>query len=210
MVIMAKRLPNEQEAIVGAVVATAAAVGLLNGADILASTGAYGIARSLIVLALEESVKARTLGAIAAAASTGNRLGFSDKWLAKIVYSGHRERHTAGFFQHLAATFPDAYGRLMLGMPIDSDEAAQIVELLALLVGADKMKQVGFYSDFDPEMGSWSSSGSVTETDFMKVRTLIADYVIRTQRQFDEFTQDGPTSGFTAESDPVTAPQLDL
>jgi AbiV len=73
MVIMAKRLPNEHEAIEGAGVATATAARLLSGADLLADVGSYGIARSLAVLALEESVKARTLGAIAAAAAQGCR-----------------------------------------------------------------------------------------------------------------------------------------
>lgn len=189
MVIMAKRLPNEQEAIAGAGVANAAAAGLMSGADVLAGTGSYGIARALTVLALEESVKARTLGAIAAASSRGNRPGFSDKLLAKVVYGGHRERHGAGFFQHLAATFPDLYGTLMLGMSIDSAEAAKLAELLSLLAGADKAKQAGLYSDFDPDTGSWSSPGSVTEPEFEKTRTLIAGYVIETQRQFDEFMQ---------------------
>jgi AbiV family abortive infection protein len=200
MVIMAKRLPNEQEAIEGAGVANATATGLLGGADVLAGTGSYGTARALAVLALEESVKARTLGAIAAAASHGNRPGFSDRSLAKIVYSGHRERHGAGFFQHLAATFPDAYGKFMLGMSIDPEEAAKVVELLALLVGAERAKQAGFYSDFDPDTGSWSSPGSVTEPEFAKIRALIADYVIETQRQFDEFTQHLPADRAAATS----------
>ena len=73
---MAKRLPDKREAIEGAgVAAAAAAVGLLSGADLLAGAGSYGIARSLAVLALEESVKARTLGAIAVAASHGGSAG---------------------------------------------------------------------------------------------------------------------------------------
>jgi AbiV family abortive infection protein len=118
MVIMAKRLPNEREAIKGAGVATATAARLLSGADLLADVGSYGIARSLAVLALEESVKARTLGAIAAAAAQGSRPGFSDDELRKIVYSGHRERHVAGLIQHVAAAFPDIYGRVMLGVSV--------------------------------------------------------------------------------------------
>jgi AbiV family abortive infection protein len=100
---MVKRLPDEREAIEGAGVATATAATLLGDADLLAGAGSYGIARSLAVLALEESVKARTLGAIALAASYGGRPGFSDDDLRKIVYSGHRERHDAGFLQHVAA-----------------------------------------------------------------------------------------------------------
>lgn len=189
MVIMAKRLPDKREAIEGAGVAAAVAADLLSGADLLAGTGSYGIARSLAVLAMEESVKARTLGAIAVAASHGGRRGFSDDDLRKIMYSGHRERHDAGFVQHVAATFPDAYGRVMLGMSAGTEDAAKIEELRGLLAAANSAKQAGFYSDFDPDSGSWSSPGSVTEAEFAKIRALIGDYVTETQRQFDEFTR---------------------
>src|SRR5689334_6732675 len=145
MVIMAKRLPDEHEAIEGAGVATASAVGLLSAADLLAEVGTYGIARSLAVLALEESVKGRTLGAIAAAVAQGRRPGFSDDDLRKIVYSGHRERHAAGLIQHVAATYPDVYGKVMLGMSVDAGEAMGIGELAELLAAANSWKQAGFY-----------------------------------------------------------------
>jgi AbiV family abortive infection protein len=75
MVIMAKRLPDEREAIEGAGVATTTAASLLSTADLAADVDSFGIARSLAVLALEESVKARTLGAIAAAAAQGRPPG---------------------------------------------------------------------------------------------------------------------------------------
>jgi AbiV family abortive infection protein len=192
---MAKRLPDEREAIAGAGVATATAVGLLSGADLVAGAGSYGIARSLAVLALEESVKARTLGAIAVAASHGGRPGFSDDDLRKIVYSGHRERHDAGFVQHVAATFPDAYARVMLGMSVGSEDAAKIEELRGLLAAANSAKQAGFYSDFDPDSGLWSSPGNVTAAEFAKIRALIGDYVTETQRQFDEFMLYRPSPG---------------
>lgn len=186
---MAKRLPDEHEAIEGAGVATASAVGLIGAADLLAEVGTYGIARSLAVLALEESVKARTLGAIAAAAAQGRRPGFSDDDLRKIVYSGHRERHAAGLIQHVAATFPDVYGKVMLGISVDAGEAVGIGELAELLAAANSWKQVGLYSDFDPDSGEWSSPGSVTDAEFAKIRALIGSYVTETQRQLDEFTR---------------------
>ena len=189
MVIMAKRLPDEREAIEGAGVATATAANLLNSADLVAGAVSYGIARSLAVLALEESVKARTLGAIAAAAAHGRPPGFSDDDLRKIVYSGHRERHAAGLVQHVAATFPDVYGRVMLGMSVGAADAAKLEELAGLLAAANSWKQVGFYSDFNPDSGSWSSPGSVTDAEFAKIRALIGDYVSETQRQLDEFTR---------------------
>jgi hypothetical protein len=126
MVIMAKRLPDEREAIEGAGVAVATASGLLRDADLLASAGSYGSAVSLAVLGFEESVKARSLGAIAAAAGMGRRPGISDDTLRKIIYSGHRERHTVGFIQYVAAASPGAYGNLMLGMPISAEDTAML------------------------------------------------------------------------------------
>jgi len=188
MVIMAKRLPDEREAVEGAGVATATAAGLLGGADLLAQAGNYGIARSLAVLAMEESVKARTLGAIAAAAAQGRRPGFSDDDLRKIVYSGHRERHAAGLVQHVAAALPGVYAKVMLGMAVGAEEAANVGELAGLLAAANSGKQAGFYSDFDPDSGSWSSPGSITEAQFAGIRALIGDYVSETQRQIEEFT----------------------
>jgi len=73
-VTMTKRLPDEHEAIEGAGVASATAVGLLKDADLLVGAGSYGTAVSLAVLGFEESVKARTLGAIAAAAAMGSQV----------------------------------------------------------------------------------------------------------------------------------------
>jgi len=138
---MSKRLPDEREAIEGAGVATATAADLLSSTDLLAGVGSYGIARSLAVRALEDSVKSRTLGAISVAASHGDRPGFSDDDLRKIVYSGHRERHDAGFVQYVAATFPDAYGGVMLGRSADAEDTAKIAQLRSLLAAANSAKQ---------------------------------------------------------------------
>ena len=74
----AQRLPDEREAAEGAVAAAANAAGLLGDADLLAAAGRYGSALSLAVLAFEEAVKARGLGAIAAAAAQGRESGFSE------------------------------------------------------------------------------------------------------------------------------------
>src|SRR5262249_8697439 len=103
---VAKRLPDEQEALEGATVSLANAGRLLGDADLLAGAGSTGTAVSIVVLAFEEAVKARTLGAIAAAAAGGTRPGFTDDDLRKIVYGGHQIRHAAGFLQHLAAASP--------------------------------------------------------------------------------------------------------
>jgi len=105
------------------------------------------------------------------------------------VYSGHRERHAAGLIQHVAAAFPNVYGKVMLGMSVGAEEAAGIGELADLLTSANSWKQAGFYSDFDPDSGEWSSPSSVTAAEFAKIRSLISGYVTETQRQLDEFTR---------------------
>jgi hypothetical protein len=77
----------------------------------------------------------------------------------------------------------------MLGMSVGAADAAKIEELAGFLDAANSWKQAGFYSDFDPDLGSWSSPGSVVEAEFAKIRALIGDYVSETQRQLDEFTR---------------------
>jgi AbiV family abortive infection protein len=140
------------------------------------------------VLAFEESVKARTLGAIMSAAAQGRPVGFSDEGLRKIIYDNHRARHAAGFLQHLAAASPDVYGKWMLGMAITPAETSALQELAELLTSANTKKQSGFYTDFDPGSGSWALPGNVSRAEFEKVRTLIGEYIDETQRQLDNFT----------------------
>lgn len=195
---VAKRLPNEREAQVGAVSTAANAAGLLKDADLLAAAESYGHALSLAILAFEESVKARTLGAIMAAAAQGRVPGFSEDYLQKIIYSGHQARHEAGLLQHLAATEPDLYGMLMLGVATGPTESAKLQALAALLASANAGKQSGLYTDFDPGSGSWTSPAEVSQADFDRIRPLIGDYVAETQRQLDDFASFRNTFSSTA------------
>lgn len=41
-------------------------------------------------------------------------------------YRQPAERHAAAFVQHLAAAFPDDYGKLMLGMPLSAEGIAML------------------------------------------------------------------------------------
>jgi AbiV family abortive infection protein len=183
----AKRLPDEHEAAEGAALAAANAVALLGDADHLADAERFGSAVSLAVLAFEESVKARTLGAITAAAAQGRRPGFSDDALLKIIYNGHQARHHAGLLQHVAATSPNVFGKSMLGIALSADERATLQTLADLVASANARKQAGFYTDFDPESGCWSTPGTVSGTEFRKIRTLVGGFVTETQRQTSEF-----------------------
>jgi len=74
-------------------------------------------------------------------------------------------------------------------MSVGAADAAKIGELTGLLDAANCWKQAGFYSDFDPDSGSWSSPGSVTEAEFAKIRALIGEFMNETQRQLDDFTR---------------------
>jgi AbiV family abortive infection protein len=183
---MAKRLPSEREAASGVAMAAVNAAGLLGDAGLLAAAGRYGRALSMAVLAFEESVKARTLGAIVSAAAQGRTPGFSDSDLRGIIYNSHQARHAAGFLQHLAAMSPDVYGKLMLGMAISPAETELLRELAALLVSMNAGKQAGFYTDFDPDSGSWTAPGTVSRTEFDRIRALIGEYAGETQRQIDD------------------------
>jgi len=186
---VAKRLPDEQEALEGATVSLANAGRLLGDADLLAGAGSTGTAVSIVVLAFEEAVKARTLGAIAAAAAGGTRPGFTDDDLRKIVYGGHQIRHAAGFLQHLAAASPGVYGNLLLGMPLPPDALDDVQKLVEVVSSANDSKQAGFYTDFDPVSGSWSAPGAVSGAVFGEMRAIIAAFIDETQRQLDDFRE---------------------
>jgi AbiV family abortive infection protein len=181
----AKRLPNEQEATRGTVIAAANAAQLLHSADLLAAAAHYGTAVALAVLAFEESVKARTLGAIVGAARQGRLVGFNDDDLRKIIYYSHESRHFAGFFQHLAAAYPNVYGKIMLGIAIDPADAPTVLKLSLLAATANAGKQSGFYTDFDPDSGSWSSPAQIGSEEFDEIRELIGQYLDETQRQVE-------------------------
>lgn len=182
-----KRLPDEREAAEGTEAASANAAGLLGDADILAGVGRYGTALSLAVLAFEEAVKARSVGAIAAAAAHGREPGFSEDTLRKIIYGSHQARNEAGFLQHIAAAFPEIYGKLMLGIAGTPDEIRMLGEFAELLNSANAKKQAGFYTDFDPDSGSWSAPDAVSEAEFGEIRTLVGQFVAETQRQTGDF-----------------------
>jgi AbiV family abortive infection protein len=186
-VMVAKRLPDDKEAIEGAVVSVANAARLLSDADLLAGAGSTGTAVSIMVLAFEEAVKARTLGAIAMAAAVGIEPGFSEDELRKIVYTGHRTRHAAGFLQHLAMVSPGTYRNLILGIPLPPDAINEVQELNEVVSSANDSKQAGFYTDFDPASGSWSAPGIVSDAVFGKMRAIIAAFIEETQRQLDDF-----------------------
>jgi hypothetical protein len=82
---------------------------------------------------------------------------------------------------------PDIYGKLMFGMAISPAETELLRELVALLVSMNAGKQAGFYTDFDPDSGSWTAPGTVSRTEFDRTRALIGEYAGETQRQIDDF-----------------------
>jgi AbiV family abortive infection protein len=178
-----KPLPTPAEAAAGVVITAANAANLLSDADLLAAAERFSTALSLTVLAFEESVKTRTLGAIMMA--DGGPLGFSDGGLRKIIYGSHRARHFAGFLQHLAAATPHVYGKVMLGMALTPAEAAALPRLIKLVGQANAKKQSGFYADIDPESQKWTDPRDISRSEFEETRAFIGEFVTETQRQLD-------------------------
>ncbi|TDU05211.1 AbiV family abortive infection protein [Streptomyces sp. 846.5] len=185
-----KRLPTPVEAAIGFKVAAANSRNVLNGADHLADGQLYGPARSLAVLALEEAVKARTLGSIVAAHLHGRPPGYSDADMIAIIYSSHKTRHAAGFFQQLAAgKHKNIYLKLLLGQTPTADEKKALQDLANLLGAADTQKQAGFYTDFDPDSSAWATPADATQDDFEALRALVSEFVDETERQVNDLPE---------------------
>lgn len=186
-----KRLPTNTEALDGLKLASANARTLLTAADAAAGAGAFGPAAALTVLALEESVKARTLGALAVAGAPAPRVGqplpapgapdafvaLSEQFVRKVVYQGHNERHELGLVQHVIteALQDPAFG------------ATEAQNAQALLQGANRFKQSGLYVDFDPDAPAWTTPGQVTKTEFEDYRALVETFQVTTEQQVSNF-----------------------
>ncbi|MEU8512627.1 AbiV family abortive infection protein [Kitasatospora sp. NPDC048722] len=179
-----KRLPTQDEAAIGLKIAAANAREMLDSADLVAAGQLFGQAAALAVLAFEESVKSRTLAAVAVG---GQHIAFTEDALSKIIYSGHKERHTAGFYQHLFTEHPGIFSKALTGHQLKADEGTLVTELLELLDSANRKKQAGFYTDFDPDSSSWGRPADITKAEFDNIRALAEAYQAETERQVQNF-----------------------
>ncbi|MEU4499239.1 AbiV family abortive infection protein [Streptomyces sp. NPDC023998] len=178
------RLPDQGEAVVGLKLATDTARRLLDSAQLLAAGQHYGPARSLAVLAFEESVKARTLAHIAEA---GGGVIFSEDDLKKIIFSGHTERHRTGFYQHMVSEYPAALFKALAGLKVEADEVKAVTEWSELKDSANATKMAGFYTDFDPPTSKWRTPASVSQAEFEKTYNLAKAFQDATESIIKDF-----------------------
>jgi AbiV family abortive infection protein len=171
-----KRLPTQIEALDGLKRTAANARQMLKSADAAAGIGNYGPAVALTVLGLEESIRARTLGALAVVELV--HVAIPEDTLRKVIYQGHQEWHEVGLVQHL---FSDLH--------TPNFDATQVQKAQTLLQDANRFKQAGFYSDFDPDTGTWTTPDQVTKVECEEYRELAETFQVETERQVALFPQ---------------------
>lgn len=179
-------IPTPEQAQQGAIIAAENAEDLVEQAGaLLAASRPKGAAVSLLVVALEEAVKARTLMAmVQVARNQGSRLGFTEENLRDIIFRGHGIRHAAAFFQSMSPTMLTSMVRGT--MPDRPDELAQVqwdIVTGEWLMKANTLKQRGIYTDFKD--GAWISPRSITADDVAICVHIVKDFVDETTRQAD-------------------------
>ncbi|WP_042404768.1 AbiV family abortive infection protein [Streptacidiphilus carbonis] len=179
------RLPEPGEAVVGLKLAADTARRLLDGAQLLAAGQHYGPARSLAVLAFEESVKARTLAHMADPGEDG--VIFSEDVLKKIIFSGHVERHDTGFYQQMVSQYPAALFAALAGLKVEADDVKAVAEWSALKDSANADKMAGFYTDFYPSTSKWRAPAEVSQAEFEMTYKLAKEFQDATEGTIKNF-----------------------
>jgi AbiV family abortive infection protein len=178
-----RRLPTPDEARAGAVVAADNAEALLNAGGWLGMQHAFGHGAALLVLSLEEAVKARALmAAWRVSTMPGSRLGFTDEQLRKIIFRSHGLRHAAAFLQGLSG---EGRTRVFGVEPMDDDGRKRLALEMATgewLMKANELKERGIYTDFLPD-GTWSSPADVAQDEFAHAVYIVKTFVDETLRQ---------------------------
>ncbi len=176
-------LPTRDQARSGAVIAADNSEALLNAAGALGMQRDFGHGAALLVLALEEAVKARALMAMwRVSTMPGSRLGFTDEQLRQIIFRSHGLRHAAAFLQGLSS---EGLTRFFGIDPLDEEGRKRLAFDLATgewLMKANDLKERGIYTDFRPD-GTWSSPADVTEDEFSHAVYVVKTFVDETMLQ---------------------------
>jgi AbiV family abortive infection protein len=172
-------LPSPNQAKEGASVAATNAHDLLEAARRLGRVGFHGPASALLVLALEESEKARALLVIV----TGHdRQRLSVDELRNIIFRDHGLRHRTALAESMSPMFilrhlnprkpPNALQKRQ-----DESESAAIRWHL----GANDLKKRGFYVDLVD--GRWHSPRDIDEDTFTEGLEIVGRFIRLTSRQ---------------------------
>jgi AbiV family abortive infection protein len=112
-------LPKPAEAFAGGQAAIFNAENLFESAEDAAKRGNFGVAVGLVVLAIEEAVKARALFGFLLASKIGAPFGLDDDAFRDILYRNHALRHSLAFWQGMSSAMHTAWVSGV--MPMDDD-----------------------------------------------------------------------------------------
>ena len=157
------------QADVGARLACENAWTLVESAAVLGKQGKLGIAAALCVLSCEESSKAIAL--------IHRASGHNDPDFLREVFRSHAIKHEIGYESVLPVR--DALVTLGVAVEFDPDNkiGGRVEEWLeSWRARADKIKQQGFYVDF--QQGRWLAPGAIEKTEYTTSMLVAAMAVI--------------------------------
>jgi AbiV family abortive infection protein len=144
-----------------------------------ARQGLRGPAVSLLVLALEESVKARALMAkIRVTQNPEARLVFDDEFLLDVIHSSHKRRHVLALLQGVS---DETRGYLLALEDRATTPNARDIDYGEWLQRANGLKMRGLYVDF--KGGQWESPEHVTGDDLRQTTYYVFHFVEETVKQ---------------------------
>jgi AbiV family abortive infection protein len=176
---------------------------------------AYGPSIGLLVLALEEAVKARALMAyVRASAKPGSLTVFDEEQFVWIIHQAHELRHVLALFQGVS----DETREMLLGLrewPDASDaENAQLrmdLDFGEWLRGASDLKERGWYTNFDGT--NWHSPFEITPDELKRTTFHVNRYIEGTLDQARNHLRPGemlPNLKFSVRNDDNPLPTITL
>jgi len=179
---MAKPLPEVKDAYEGGEAAIFNAESLLESAEAVADRGNFGTAVGLVVLGVEEAVKARALFGLLAASRIGHPFGLTDKEFRDILYYRHAMRHALALRQEMSDETRTA---LLTGAePRDEkgrDALRRDLEMAKWLIEANDAKLRGLYVDFVD--AKWLQPKGAKPEDWKRALSVARPFIEETRRQ---------------------------
>jgi AbiV family abortive infection protein len=174
-------LPSPRQAKKGIDLALANAMEHIRAADMLAAGGLYGAAKSHVILAVEEAVKARVLFKWPALKRV-----MTERQLRDLLYH-HPTRHEIAQIDHLPRGFRTRLALWHIDNPGRGMDRRTFVRLLSRFgdtfpaswgLKADAERQRGFHVDWNGRR--WLSPDEVTEDQFRRRYRTCHDFVVKT------------------------------
>ena len=179
---MARQLPEAQDAYAGGEAAIFNAESLLESSEVVAKRGNFGAAVALVVLGVEEAVKARALFGLLLASKISEPFGLDEKDFRDLLFHNHAARHSLAFLQEIS---DKTRTMLVTGIvPRDEEGRAAVkrdLEMRRWLKQANDAKLRGLYVDF--EGGKWLEPKDVRPEDWRQALSIGRRFVEETRRQ---------------------------